>query len=334
MKRFAVTTLSLAACLATAVHAQTALPYAPITIPLKIDQVPGKPIWYSTGNPGVPGKDNEGNTSNAGFVVTSDGVVVFDALGTPSHGWALLQEIRKVTDKKIRYVVASHYHADHIYGLQAFKDHTDAVIIAQERAGEYKENEETADEKANARLDQRRSALFPWVDKNTRVVPPDITFRDRMTIALGDKRLTLLYAGPAHSSSDMMMMVEPGGVLFAGDIVQNSRIPHMNSDDVSTTQWLAALGEVEKLDPKFIIPGHGKASTQAKEAIAFTRDYIQTLRSAMAKAVQDWTDFDVAYEATDWSKYRDMPAFAANNRGNAYRIYLELEQSQFKADKQ
>jgi glyoxylase-like metal-dependent hydrolase (beta-lactamase superfamily II) len=332
VKRFAAAMLAFSACLATAVHAQT-VPYPPIMIPLKIDQVPGKPIYYSTGNPGVPSKDNEGNTSNAGFVITSDGVVAFDALGTPSHGWALLEQIRKVTDKKIRYVVASHYHADHIYGLQAFRDHTDAIVVAQERAAEYKENEETADEKANARLDQRRGALFPWVDKNTRVVPPDITFKDRMTIALGDRRLTLLYAGPAHSSSDVMMLVEPDGVLFAGDIVQNSRIPHMNSDDVSTTQWLAALAEVEKLDPKFIIPGHGKASTLAKEAIVFTRDYIQYVRSVMAKAVQDWTDFDAAYEKTDWSKYRDMPAFNANNRGNAYRIYLELEQSQFKADK-
>jgi glyoxylase-like metal-dependent hydrolase (beta-lactamase superfamily II) len=333
VKRLAAAALVFAACSAAAAQAQNISPYAPTTIPLKIDQVPGKPIWYSTGNPGVPGKDNEGNTSNGGFVVTSDGVVAFDALGTPSHGWALLEQIRKVTDKKIRYVVASHYHADHIYGLQAFKDHTDAIVIAQERAAEYKENEETADEKANARLDQRRAALFPWVDKNTRVVPPDITFRDRMMIALGDRRLTLLYAGPAHSSSDMMMLVEPDGVLFAGDIVQNSRIPHMNSDDVSTTQWLAVLGEVEKLDPKFIIPGHGKASTQAKEAIAFTRGYIRYVRNVMAKAVQNWADFDVAYEATDWSKYRGMPAFATNNRGNAYRIYLELEQSQFKADK-
>jgi glyoxylase-like metal-dependent hydrolase (beta-lactamase superfamily II) len=333
VKRLALAALAFAACIALPVHAEDASPYAAITIPLKIDQVPGKPIWYSTGNPGVPGKDNEGNTSNAGFVVTPDGVVVFDALGTPSHGWALLREIRKVTDRKIRYVVASHYHADHIYGLQAFKDHTDAVIVAQERAGEYKENEETAEEKANQRLDQRRGVLFPWVDKNTRVVSPDITFRDRMTIALGDRRLTLLYAGPAHSSSDMMMLVEPDGVLFAGDIVQNGRIPHMNSDDVSTTQWLAALGEVEMLDPKFIIPGHGKASTAAKQAIAFTRDYIQYVRNAMTKAVQDWTDFDVAYDQTDWSMYKDMPAFNANNRGNAYRIYLELEQSQFKADK-
>ena len=119
--------------------------------------------------------------------------------------------------------------------------------------------------------------------------------------------------------------------LFAR-ISQNA-YSHMNSDDGSTTQWLAALAEVEKLDPKFIIPGHGRASTQAKDAIAFTRDYIQYLRGAMTRAVQDWIDFDVAYQATDWSKYRDMPAFAANNRGNAYRIYLELEQSQFKADK-
>jgi glyoxylase-like metal-dependent hydrolase (beta-lactamase superfamily II) len=165
------------------------------------------------------------------------------------------------------------------------------------------------------------------------VIPPDVTISERMTIALGDRRLTLLYAGPAHSSSDIMMMVEPDGVLFAGDIVQNARIPFMNSDDVSTTQWLRALDEVAKLDPKFIIPGHGRTSTEARQAIAFTRDYIQYLRNKMTAAVQNWTDFDVAYEHADWSKYRDMPAFASNNRGNAYRIYLELEQSQFKADK-
>jgi glyoxylase-like metal-dependent hydrolase (beta-lactamase superfamily II) len=323
----------LAASPVLAIAAETASPYPAITLPLKVDQVPGKPIWYSTGNPGIPGKDNEGNTSNAGFVVTSGGVVVFDALGTPSLGWALLQQIRKVTDKTIRYVVLSHYHADHIYGLQAFRDHTDATIVAQERASEYRDNEETADEKAGLRLDQRRAALSPWVDGNTRVVPPDITFKERMTISLGDRRLTLLYAGPAHSSSDIMMMVEPDGVLFAGDIVQNSRIPFMNSDDVSTTQWLHALDEVAQLDPKFIIPGHGRTSTEAGQAIAFTRDYIQYVRSTMAAAVQNWTDFDVAYDQADWSKYKDMPAFASNNRGNAYRIYLELEQSQFKADK-
>lgn len=90
----------LAACPLVAAAAQTASPYPPIAIPLKIEQVPGKPVWYSTGNPGIPGKDNEGNTSNAGFVVTSDGVVVFDALGTPvSAGHCCSRSARSPTRK-------------------------------------------------------------------------------------------------------------------------------------------------------------------------------------------------------------------------------------------
>lgn len=322
------------AVLTASAMAEEAQPYAPLSHPLRIEQVPGNPVYYVVGSPGIPGKANEGHTSNAGFVVTSQGVVVFDALGTPSLGWDLLQQIARITDQPIRYLVVSHYHADHIYGLQAFKDHTSAIIVAQERASEYKEsNEEIADERANQRLDQRRQALFPWVNRDTRVVPPDITYRQRATLNLGGKRFVLIYAGPAHSASDMMMMVEPDGVLFAGDIVQNSRIPFMNSDDVDTANWLTALKEVENLDPKFIIPGHGRPSAAAKPAIAFTRDYIEYVRSAMAKAVENWTDFDTAYEQTDWSKFKAIPAFESNNRGNAYRIFLEMEQSQFKDEK-
>ncbi len=331
--RFAVALTCAVACLAGDGLAEESPTYPPISRPLRIERVPGLPIYYSIGSPGIPGKQNEGNTSNAGFVVTPDGVVVFDALGTPSLGWALLQEIRKVTDKPVRYIVVSHYHADHIYGLQALKDHTGALVVAQERSSEYKENEGTADEKAEQRLDQRRQALAPWVDRNTRIVPPDVTFARRATITLGGKRFVVRYAGPAHSSSDSMMLVQPDGVLFAGDIVQNSRIPFMNSDDVDTANWLRALEEVGGDDPKFIIPGHGMPSTAAKQAIAFTKDYITSVRSAMERAVQDWVDFDEAYARADWSKYKGITAFANNNRGNAYRVYLEIERSQFKNER-
>jgi glyoxylase-like metal-dependent hydrolase (beta-lactamase superfamily II) len=313
--------------------AQTTQPYPPLVTPLVVSQVPGEPIYYTLGSPGVPEQRNEGNTSNAGFVVTTDGVVVFDALGTPSLGWNLFEAIKKATNLPVRYNVVSHYHADHIYGLQAFKDHSASVIVAQQRATEYREDDQTSGERADQRLDQRREALSPWVDANTRVVPPDITFDKRMTIYLGGKRFVLIYAGPAHSASDSMMFVEPDGVLFAGDVVQNSRIPFMNADDVDTANWLKSLAEVEMLAPKFIIPGHGLPSTDAANAIAFTRDYITYVRDAMEKAAEDWTDFDVAYDRTDWSKYKNLPAFDANNRGNAYRVYLEMEQSQFKSDK-
>lgn len=305
--------------------AQRGPDYPQITIPLQIKQVEGTSIYYSLGSAGIPGPANQGNTSNAGFVITDEGVVVFDALGTPSHGWALLTEIKKRTDKPVLYVIASHYHADHIYGLQAFRDHTAAIIIANEGALTYNANPETADEKAGERLSQRREALAPWVNKDTRVVPPNIVFNERLSFSLGGKRFSLQSAGPAHAASDIMMVVEPDGVFFAGDIVQNSRIPFMNGDDVNTTLWLQALGMVQRLDPRFIIPGHGLPSTKANEAIAFTRDYILYVRKAMSAGVDAWRDFETTYESADWSKYKDVTAFNANNRSNAYRIFLELE---------
>src|SRR5699024_5260323 len=92
--------------------------YPPIDSDLAVHHVPDSHVYYVLGKPAVPAQENAGHTSNAGFVVTDDGVLVFDALGTPSLGLALLHTIRNVTDKPIKYVVASHYHADHIYGLQ------------------------------------------------------------------------------------------------------------------------------------------------------------------------------------------------------------------------
>ncbi len=334
MATFKIAAALLLTCLASVAGAALAQSYPPLNSPIQIEQVPGQPIFYVIGAPGIPSHENQGHTSNAGFILTSDGVVVFDALGTPSLGWALLEAIHRRTDQPVRYIIISHYHADHIYGLQAFRDHTAAVIIAQDRAREYSEsNEETGEERADERLQQRRGALAPWVDDTTRVVQPDVTFSDRLTLKAGQMTFRVIYAGPAHSSSDAMMLVEPEGVLFAGDIVQRGRVPFMNADDVDSSRWLNSLDEVESLNPRFIIPGHGRPSSEVKEAISFTRDYIKFVRNAMQEAVSTWTEFAVAYARTDWSQYASTPGFNENNRGNAYRIYLEFEAQQFSQQK-
>ncbi|TCZ52766.1 MBL fold metallo-hydrolase [Roseicella aquatilis] len=324
--------LLLCAALASPLRAGTAEAsgsYAPLPRPLELRQVPGSEVYYTLGHPGVPAADNMGHTSNAGFVVTEEGVIVFDALGTPSLGWALLQKIREVTPRPVRYVVISHYHADHIYGLQAFRDHTDAVVVAQRKGLDYTAAGSLDDEAAEERLAQRRQALAPWVDGETRIVLPGFAFQLAAEIRLGGKRLQLLYAGPAHSMSDTMMLVQPDGVLFAGDIVQNGRIPFMASAVVNSRNWLRGLDQVASLAPRFTIPGHGQPSADPEAAIAFTRDYILHLRRAMGRAVAEWQDFDTAYAGTDWSGYDHMPAFAASNRGNAYRVFLEMEQEAF-----
>ncbi len=92
-------------------------PYGNVTLPFELHQVPNASVYYIIGTSGVPGANNEGHTSNAGFVVTDEGVVVFDALGTPALGYRMIQQIREVTDKPIKKVVISHYHADHTAGL-------------------------------------------------------------------------------------------------------------------------------------------------------------------------------------------------------------------------
>ncbi len=101
--------------------------YPPIGTSMTVQQV-SEHAYYVQGEAGMA-TENEGFISNAGFVVTNEGVVLFDALGTPSLAWTLLQKIREITDKPITHMIVSHYHADHIYGLQVFKE-AGAKIIA------------------------------------------------------------------------------------------------------------------------------------------------------------------------------------------------------------
>ena len=296
--------------------------YPDISVPFSAESVNIPNVYYFPGQSGVPDQHNEGFTSNAGFVVTNKGVIVFDALGTPSLGAAMLREIRKITDQPVTHIVVSHYHADHIYGLQAFRDLTNAEIIAQGSTSLYINSPDAAE-----RLRQRKKSLAPWVDDGTRVILPDLTFKDEMFLTSGNYRFSIFHAGPAHAPGDSMMMVEPGNVLFSGDIIQNGRVPFLNSPQVDTGKWMQAIEKVKKLRPVVLIPGHGGASQNAMDALNFTYDYLSFVRDRMKSAVDNWIPFEDAYQQTDWSRYEALPAFEASNKANAYRVYLEMEQA-------
>ncbi|MEF8792966.1 MAG: MBL fold metallo-hydrolase [Thiohalorhabdus sp.] len=308
-------------------------PYGSLPFSLEVDKVPGAPVYYAVGYSGVPDSDNAGHTSNAGFVVTEDGVVVFDALGTPALGYALLQSIREVTDRPVRRVVVSHYHADHVYGLQAFREHADALSVwAQEKArGYFNPQGFKRSEDARRRLGQRREALFPWVDEDTYLVEPDRLFDQRAEFSMGGVTFRIRHMGPAHAPGDSMMVMPELGVVFSGDIIYKGRIPFLDSPQVDTANWLEGLEALTAMEPppRFVIPGHGEPSADVEKAVQFTQDYLGFVREKMKAAVRDFQPFAEAYEGTDWSRYRDLPAFDASNRGNAYRVYLEMEQSAF-----
>lgn len=192
------------------------LEFEPVTVPVRPIQVSPR-VWMVQGDVGPVSAANQGFNANAGFVVTDEGVVVFDVLGSPALGAALRACIRDITPQPVRHVVISHYHADHFYGLQAF----------------------TA---------ERRESLFPWVNQLTRIVAPGQTIDFETTFRVRGLTFRLIPAGPAHTPEDLIMLVEEEGVLFAGDLIFAGLVPCVG--DADSRAWVAALDRLAVRPPR------------------------------------------------------------------------------------
>jgi glyoxylase-like metal-dependent hydrolase (beta-lactamase superfamily II) len=289
-------------------------PYEPVDVAMDLIQVSDH-AYYVEGPPGTP-TDHGGFMSNAGVVITPEGVIVFDALGTPSLAYLLLAKIREITDKPIVKVVMSHYHADHIYGLQVFKD-LGAEVIAPVGSKRYLESDT-----AEGRLKQRRETLFPWVDEKTHIVWPDQYIKQEQHFELGGLDFDILPLGSTHSDGDQMLYLKQEGVLFAGDLIFEGRIPFVAGSQ--PRHWIDKLEALKTDRLKAIVPGHGPYSKKPAKAIQFTLEYLRFLYDYLGQAVDELIPFDEAYAAMDWEKYKNLPAAEAN-RINAYYIYLNLE---------
>jgi glyoxylase-like metal-dependent hydrolase (beta-lactamase superfamily II) len=288
---------------------------APATVDMQLKRV-SEHVWFVEGSPGIA-TDNQGFISNAGVIVTGAGVVVFDALGTPSLADLLLKKIRAITNEPVVRVIVSHYHADHIYGLQVFED-LDAEILAPAGAATYLESEN-----ARERLAERQFTLDPWVNAQTRLVVPNRYLDEGTQFRLGDVEFTVTVVGKAHSDGDLTLYVAPDRVLFSGDIIFEGRVPYLG--DSNTRNWVSVLERMEREQLTALVPGHGGVAADPNAAISLTRRYLAYLRAQMGAAVKDFIPFSDAYANTDWSQFEDLPAFDETNRRNAYQVYLSLE---------
>jgi glyoxylase-like metal-dependent hydrolase (beta-lactamase superfamily II) len=274
--------------------------------------------WYVEGVSALGSPANQNFISNAGFVVTPAGVVVIDALGSPALATRLIAEIRKVTSQPVTHVIVTHYHADHIYGLQTFKAQG-ARIIAHRAAQAYL-NSETA----RLRLETSRQELAPWIDAQTRLVEADEWIDADKELVVGGVRFQLKHVGPSHTLEDLAIYMPSEKVLFAGDLVFRKRIPYVGQAD--SRHWIVALDDLLAFDATVIVPGHGPLSSEARKDMQLTRDYLVYLRTAMGQAARNLEPFEEAYKAADWTPFEDLPLFRVANRMNAYNTYLLLEQ--------
>ena len=274
-------------------------------------------VWYVEGATALGSVENKNFISNAAFIVGSDGVVVVDALGSPVLAQALIFAIGKVSDKPITHVVVTHYHADHIYGLQAFKK-IGAKIIAHPAAKEYL-NSETATQ----RLSVSRAELAPWINEDTRLAEADIWLNNETKLNIAGMELIVKPVGPAHTPEDLVVFFPKEKVLMAGDLVFKGRLPFIGST-ADTGPWLKALNSFLDFNANIVVPGHGPVSETANADVELLRDYLAYLRKTMGKAVDELDLFDEAYAATNWSRFESVPMFKFANRMNAYNTYLQL----------
>ena len=274
--------------------------------------------WYVEGLSQLGSPTNQNFISNAGFVVTSKGVVVIDALGSPAAAKRLLGEIAKVTDQKVAHVIVSHYHADHIYGLQVFAD-LGVPITAHQGGREYLHSE-----LAEQRLQASRVDIAPWIDADTRLIGASDWIDSRRELTVGDTQFILEPVGPAHTPEDLAVYVPRYKTLYAGDVVFRGRIPYVGGD-ANAGSWLKSLDKVLAMNAQVLVPGHGPISTDPRDDVKFIHDYLTLLRQQMGKAAEEMTPFEQAYAAADWGKFKDAPLFNAANRLNAYNTFLLME---------
>lgn len=292
-------------------------PWAATDIDMPVIQV-GPHSYYVQGLLDEATAANEGFMSNAGFVITGDGVIVFDTLGSPALADRMLAEIRKRTSQPVKLVIISHYHADHFYGIPALRA-AGAKVWANALARAYIESDA-----AQTRLAERRDIIGPYLGRNFTLPLPDRWLAHDESMQMGEVTLRVLHLGPAHTPEDEGLLVEPDGVLFSGDVVYTGRVPFIGNAD--TRAWLASIDRLLAIDARVMVPGHGPASHDPHKDARLTRDYLLFLRQQMGAAAQDLDTFDEAYAKVDWSRFSAIPTFDAANRANAYSVFLEMEE--------
>jgi cyclase len=283
--------------------------------------------------------ENLGESGNVAFLVTDEGVLVVDSGDTPANGRTIVEKVRSVTAKPIRFVVLTHYHGDHTWGLQSFPPET-LIIAAENLPRNIKRDEEAlkaameklplqiaeirgalqklGNEKSDSRAQEEeklksaeaRLALY----RELRLVPPPILFTGKLILRLGGETVEIVFPGPAHTDDNAWVHFPGQKVVHMGDMVFFKLHPYIDWQAGSNTaNWIAQLKIVENLPIEKVIPGHGVVAGQ--EALTEQARYLTDLRAAVAAEIKKGATLEAIKKSlalgrySDWG-YEDMWPFA------------------------
>jgi cyclase len=235
--------------------------------------------------------------SNAAFLVTDEGVLVIDARTHPRLGQDLIDRIRKVTDKPIKWLVNTHFHGDHHYGNSAFKA-AGVTIVAQKDTANLMQRLHSKE--IARRVDGfKKAGLDP---NEVKLVLPDVTFDSEMTIRLGNREVRLFYLGPGQQAGDTFVAIPHARVLFTPGAFGRRSMPNM-AFTPSVENWVKLLNTVAAMDVDKVLPAHGDVAVPAdvKELAAMIADEYATVKAAIDRGV----NLDDAIKTLTFPQYKD-----------------------------
>ncbi|MFT4277089.1 MAG: MBL fold metallo-hydrolase [Rhodopseudomonas sp.] len=251
-----------------------------------------KKVTFSEIGPDLYAFTAEGDPNSA-VIVGDDGCLVFDAQATPAMANKVIERVRSVTDKPIKYVVLSHYHAVRVLGASAYQ--AQGIIASQET---YRLIEERGQQDWDSEYGR-----FPRLFQDAESIPgltwPTLAFDGEMSVFLGKREVRLMQLGAGHTSGDIVAWVPDAQVMFTGDLVEYHSACYCG--DAYLREWPATLNEIREFNPKAIAPGRGdalKGLETTREAIAMTRDFVGTLYGAAELSVAKGRSLKETWDAT------------------------------------
>ena len=234
---------------------------------------------------------------NTGIIIGDDAVMVIDTQATPVMAQDVIRRIREITDKPIKYVVMSHYHAVRVLGASAYMAEGGEQIIAS------RDTYDLVVERGQFDKDSE-IGRFPRLFQNVESIPegltwPTMTFEGRMSIWLGKLEVQLIQLGRGHTKGDTVAWIPSEKILFSGDLVEFDATPY--AGDAYFKDWPQTLDNVAALQPEKLVPGRGAALTspeQVQAGLAGTRDFIQDLYQSVQAGVAAGKDLRAVYEET------------------------------------
>jgi glyoxylase-like metal-dependent hydrolase (beta-lactamase superfamily II) len=228
---------------------------------------------------------------NTGVIIGDDAVLVADAQATPVMAQDVIRRIRQVTDKPIKHVLLTHYHAVRVLGASGYKP--EQIIASQDTFDLIVERGE-ADMKSEI---ERFPRLFQAVESIPGLTWPTITFKGEMTLWLGKLEVKLMQLGRGHTKGDTVAWLPEQKILFSGDLVEFGATPY--AGDAYFQDWPRTLDAIAALEPEMLVPGRGAAlmtREQVKEGLEGTRAFVSELFSTVKSGAQSGKELGAVYK--------------------------------------